>query len=325
MGCASSALFSVMDHISSEHVRRNSVTRNAWDGYAAHRRTVSEHLVRGRPAREGRLCVLGAGNSNDLDLPLLSATFAEIHLVDLDAAALLSGLSRQEVLYPEVLSRAISELPLERGPHLREEFAAVLSPERRAQIRCFGYFDVTGVVPRLSAWRQGETPTTEAIDACIEAARAYQPALATESFDVVASTCLLTQLIDSVAMALGAGHPRFMELMLAVRDRHLRLLVELLAPGGLGILFTDIVSSDTCPTLLTAPEDEFSVLTSRLVDEGNFFTGTNPRVLQHWFSNDREVGPLVERVQLVRPWQWRVGPRAYAVCAVKVLRKQARG
>jgi len=311
-----------MDHISTEHVRRNTVTRNAWDGYSAHRRTVSEHIVRGRAPGEGRLCVLGAGNSNDLDLPLLADTFAEIHLVDLDAAALLSGLSRQEMLYADGEPRqAVTGLPVEQGPHLREEFAAVLTPDRRAQIRCYGYTDLSGIVSRLAAWRQGETPTAETVDACLEAARAYRPPLAPQSFDVVASTCLLTQLIDSVAMSLGAGHPRFMELMLAVRDRHLRMLVELLAPGGLGILFTDIVSSDTAPALLTAPPDYFSVLTSRLVDAGNFFTGANPRVLQHWFTNDIEVGPLVERVQLVRPWQWRVGPRAYAVCAVKVLRK----
>jgi hypothetical protein len=315
-----------MDHISTEHVRRNVVTRNAWEGYSAHRRIVSEHLVRGRPSGAGRLCVLGAGNSNDLDLALLSATFAEIHLVDLDAAALLSGLSRQEMLYPDGDPSPTAEkleLPVERGPHLREKFAAVLSPERRAQIRCYGYVDVTGIVERLGAWRKGEPSTSESVTACVEAARLYSPPLPTESFDVVASTCLLTQLIDSVAMSLGADHPRFMELMLAVRDRHLRLLVELLAPGGLGVLVTDIVSSDTCPALLTAPEDYFSVLTSRQVDEGNFFTGANPRVLQHWFTNDVEVGPLVERVQLVRPWQWRVGPRAFAVCAVKVLRREA--
>jgi len=312
-----------MDHISTEHVRRNVVTRNAWDGYTAHRRAVSDHLTRERTPGDGRLCVLGAGNSNDLDLPLLAATFDEIHLVDLDAAALLSGLSRQNMLYPAGAPQAVgvaAKRP-EQGHHLREEFAAVMSAERPAQIRCYGYIDVTGVLPRLAAWRQGETPTDETVSACVEAARSAPLPLPAGSFDVVASTCLLTQLIDSVAMGIGPEHPRFMELMLTVRDRHLRMLIELLAPGGLAILFTDILSSDTCPALLTAPADFVPVLASRQVDQGNFFTGANPRILQHWFANDVEIGPLVDRTQLVRPWQWRVGPRAYAVCAVKVLRR----
>ena len=45
----------------------------------------------------GRLCVLGAGNCNDLDLRRLSERFDEIHLIDLDPAALGEAVRRQGV------------------------------------------------------------------------------------------------------------------------------------------------------------------------------------------------------------------------------------
>jgi hypothetical protein len=45
-------------------------------------------------------------------------------------------------------------------------------------------------------------------------------------FDVVASTCLLSQLIDCACAALGDGHPGLDRLALAGRDAHLRLLAS---------------------------------------------------------------------------------------------------
>ncbi len=44
----------------------------------------------------GRLCLLGAGNANDVDLNALAARFGEIHLVDID---------------PDAVARAVARLP----------------------------------------------------------------------------------------------------------------------------------------------------------------------------------------------------------------------
>lgn len=41
--------------------------------------------------------MLGAGNSNDLDLPRILDTYAEVHLVDIDEQALAEGVARQQV------------------------------------------------------------------------------------------------------------------------------------------------------------------------------------------------------------------------------------
>jgi hypothetical protein len=132
----------------------------------------------------------------------------------------------------------------------------------------------------------------------------------------------LTQIIDSVVTSLDANHPRFRELLLAVRDRHLRLLVELLAPGGLAVLFTDVVSSDTCAELSTVTDAEFPALVARLVSERNFFSGVNPQLLKRWFEQDRSTGSPLAHVQLVPPWRWQVGPRTYAVCAIRARRPE---
>lgn len=45
----------------------NATTRTHWDRYAVHRRRVTTLLLAGGNG-QGRLCVLGAGNCNDLDL-----------------------------------------------------------------------------------------------------------------------------------------------------------------------------------------------------------------------------------------------------------------
>jgi hypothetical protein len=62
---------------------------------------VTELVTRLAPARradgnpaDGVLCVLGAGNCNDLDLPGLVTVFDRIHLVDIDADALRTACSR---------------------------------------------------------------------------------------------------------------------------------------------------------------------------------------------------------------------------------------
>ena len=65
--------------------RMNASTAGSRAWFASHRQRI-EALLRRSP-KGGRLCVLGAGNCNDLDLPELADHFGEIHLVDLDETA----------------------------------------------------------------------------------------------------------------------------------------------------------------------------------------------------------------------------------------------
>jgi len=59
-----------------------------WRLYEGHRAHLTDVLLGSARGDGGRLCLLGAGRCNDVDLEKLAATFAEIHLVDIDAKAL---------------------------------------------------------------------------------------------------------------------------------------------------------------------------------------------------------------------------------------------
>jgi hypothetical protein len=74
----------------------NLQTRDAWERCFSHRRRVTALVTAAAAGANGRLCVLGAGNCNDLDLKELLKSFAEIHLVDLDREAVEWGIERQQ-------------------------------------------------------------------------------------------------------------------------------------------------------------------------------------------------------------------------------------
>src|SRR6188768_4458531 len=84
-----------------------------WQLYAAHREKFTQtvlSLASSAPNGAARLCVLGAGKCNDLDLTRLSQAFREVHLVDLDAASLASAVSREQ---PEVRNRLQPHAPVD--------------------------------------------------------------------------------------------------------------------------------------------------------------------------------------------------------------------
>src|SRR3954452_18851336 len=85
--------------IAATQAKYNRSTRDHWDHFAQHRRKVCELLVPENvsAAARGKLCVLGAGNCNDLDLPRLLESFDQIDLVDIDPTALSTAVRRQGV------------------------------------------------------------------------------------------------------------------------------------------------------------------------------------------------------------------------------------
>jgi hypothetical protein len=137
-------------------------------------------------------------------------------------------------------------------------------------------------------------------------------ALERRSFDVVASCCALSQLIDGAVRTIGPQHPDVVEHLLRRRDDHLADLEAGVRPGGSAVLVTDFVSSDTAPALLRRSDLSNEEVAS-LVAERNFFSGCNPFVLR-----DRlEALPTVTQVRWKPPWVWRMAPgRSYAVAAL---------
>ena len=117
----------------------------------------------------------------------------------------------------------------------------------------------------------------------------------------MASTCLLSQVLETAAHALGRNHRQIAEAEAALRAGHLRLMARLAAPGGEALLVAEVVSSDTLAELPRLPEVDLAGLLPELGREGNHFRGVHPRQLLAALRADPSVGPLVARRPRCRP------------------------
>src|SRR5262245_52552720 len=108
------------DFIVHKQAQLNRSTRGQWNLYSSHRKELERLLVPDRPG--GRICVLGAGNCNDLDLRWLTQVYREVHLVDIDGDALARGTQFQKV-------------------------------DGSEKIRLHGSIDLTGLANRLGTWK----------------------------------------------------------------------------------------------------------------------------------------------------------------------------
>ena len=270
---------------------RNAESRECWERFASHRARVTSLLLNSSGEAPGRLCILGAGNCNDLDLPHLSTQFDEIHLVDVDSEAVSLGIARQH---------------FDTDPRLVQHKEV----------------DLSGIADLIARWHVDQSPAEADIERCMkQAATASYPDLPS-ACDVVASTGLLTQLFDSASTRLGERHPRLLELLVRIRTRHIQLLFECLRPGGFAILISDFVSSETIPDLADIPEDELPEKIAAAIRARNFFTGAHPGVLQSMFTSESTIAPLACDVEMHGPWRWDLGPRVYAVCAIRARKRQ---
>lgn len=270
-------------------VRLNQETLDHWNLYRSHREAVARLVDQSPQPDSARFCVLGAGNCNDLDLARFTRRFAQVHLVDLDRQAMAKGVERQ-------------------------------LPSNPDGIKLHGGVDVTGILKTLATWQRYQ-PKKDSIDHCIREAQAFVGLPFLGQFEVVLSSCLLTQIIDSVVSMTGSGSiPR--NLVRALRLRHLHLLAELLLPGGVGILVTDFAPGQVGASQprATSPREK-----SRSVSPGSSFLAVNPEELCALTSNDAILRTLVHQTRLIPPWLWHQNPRlTLRVAAIQFRRIQHR-
>ena len=268
------------------HHDRNSRTQFDWQTFQSHRACVMEVLsgLRRSFAPPASLMLLGVGNGNDVDLQQLAEDYSKVILVDLD---------------PIAVQRAIERVPLE--ARQRFEIAAPM--------------DVTGIIDRLPT--DHDTTITDAQwMEIIQSAKS--PELGLPLADHVVSTCLLSQVVDSASFSIAPNHPRYFELLLAIRDGHLQSLARLAKPSGLFTLITDFVSSETLPQMRDIDQADLEPLLIHAVNNRNFFTGMNPAVLQQKISAANN--PLVESSVSHGIWRWKMGPKCFAVTAMTARR-----
>ena len=279
--------------VDSRVVRRqataNRSTRDHWAWFAAHRAEIQKLVLPEVGRTTGRLCVLGAGNCNDIDLKTLAGAFSEIHLVDLDREALDQAVGRQGVA-------------------------------DNAAVHLHGGVDLTGIADVFPAWEQQPPGMREVREAAARAARAGVPDVG-GPFDVVLSPCLLSQLVGYAGDVLGRHHPSRRELLVALRTRHLRTVVDLLAPGGTAVVVCDVASSTGQPRLLEVRREKLPELLDRLTYTDQGFDGISPFAMRQAIRSDPLIAPLLGPVQQAAPWLWHLGPRrTFLVYALRLRR-----
>lgn len=234
------------------------------------------------------LVLLGAGNCLDVDLSALSELFTKMHLVDLDRNALAGAINRATLPAGQFQIHApadIAEPLLSLSDDVIHELDADSSPE---------------LLKQLSS-ENGIADVPES--------------------DVVVSLCVMSQLFASLQQLVTDRHPLFANLVQAIRIGHLRRMLSMLRKGGVGILITDVVSSDTAPELNSSTPETLPSLVKQLVSSGNFFSGTNPANVLRDLNILSRLPNGAESVHTIDPWLWDLGSRTYAVYGLRIQKK----
>jgi hypothetical protein len=255
-----------------------------WELYAAHREKFTQAVLSVAPSSPGRLCVLGAGKCNDLELATLAEAYRELHLVDLDPAALASAVSRE---VPSVRRQLFPHAPVD---------LAVLSPKRAAK------------------WRR-RAPNPNELGAAAESALHGVSARLPGPFDVVVSACVLTQLGFALTQSFPEAHPLLGALRQITLETHLRELFALKAPEGAALFVCDLASSTHYPGLASmSPDADIAAVARDIVASRAFYQIARPELIADVLRDlaEREPSPLT-------PWLW-TGPldRVYLVYGYEI-------
>jgi hypothetical protein len=284
------------NEIVAEHCRRNATTVEAREFFAQHRHRLMQLLLKLQRNPSDRLCLLGAGNCNDIDLPRLTQCFQQITLVDLDPAACHAAVERQ--------AQSADQLA-----------------ELKKHIHISNSTDVTGLLEVFDSGKQTGQSPSEIAAWLLQRLQDSRPSMGHLAYDCVSSCCLLSQLVDSIAMGLGSQTERFMQVILTMRRQHLLAMIHCLVPGGRGLIVLDFVSTQTLPQLSSADEHDLPRTLLAAVEAQNFFTGLNPFAIHAELLRDSGLSHLVDHVQLSKPWLWKIPMKTFAVCAISFVKR----
>ena len=269
-----------MEAAEQRNVNQTSLLHRA--AFASQRAKVTELVCAAAAGRAGplRLCVLGAGNCNDLDLKRVSEHYAEIHLVDIDGDAVATVIARADEAA---------------RPHLRAHAPV----------------DLSGILERMDRWKAFDV-TAEELLACPGQSTQTIISSLPGPFDVVLSACLLTQLQLMVLRSLGDRHRLFEAARQIMNLIHLRSLLHLLGVGGRGLLVTDVTSDQICALERLERLEEAAERVAALGtfgQTGKLFYAVEPGLLELTCRADPELrrGLCLEPIR--DAWLWRNGPQ----------------
>jgi len=258
--------------------------------YENHRQHLTRQLLQGAASESpGSICILGAGNCNDVELSLLVQHYRDVHLVDLDAGA---------------LEQARERLP----------------ESERSRLYCHAPVDLSGMLVHLERWARFQLTPEQLMGHPDATAQALAQKLG-GPFDVVASACVLTQMQLAVLTALGEKHRLFQAIRHTLSVTHLRTLASLTRPGGRIVFASDLVANDHVALPDTSDAD-LRPFFDDVVQSGNAMYVAHPGVLGAILRDD----PVLKRDLSSEPirdiWLWQQGPaRTFLVYARHLIKR----
>lgn len=254
----------------------NRLSARQSEFFASHRATLTNLIMSQKDTQKKRLCVLGAGNCNDLDLNYLAQMFSEVHLVDIDREAV----GKARVNLPKDLFEKV---------HLHAPL------------------DISGAHKHLVKWRNMQV-TPEALIAFPESAVKSIINKLPGEFDYVVSACLLSQILLVFRKLLGESHPLFEAGTVTLLVTHLRLLLALLQPHGKALLVTDISSNDICELQNFNAAHHGLPFLEQLLKNHEVFTYLRPDLLQQLVTQDPSLNASSTLGSPMQAWLWQNGP-----------------
>ena len=271
------------DWVRDLHRSSNRSTRGRRSIYSPHRRRVMA-LIQPHLSLSRDIVILGAGNSNDIDLPLLLGSCASVELVDLDSEALEAG---------------VHEWGCRRHPALTLR----------------GDVDVTGGLEDSHA--PGRHPLSAA---ALTRTFSQEVVLDLDQRDVVLSTGLLSQVLLTALELVDEGDPDVGSLIHALISGHISSVVRLVRPGGWGIITIELVSSETLREIASPIRSQLNLqsLASRAIFARNHFRGLDPQSVLDCVRSLTAISGRLEAMRLIEPWLWQMTPtRSYLVYALE--------
>jgi hypothetical protein len=279
----------LFDRAQRAEQRGNKDIRDLWQRYAGHRQQVTAAILALAPPGGGRVLLLGAGNANDLDLELLAARFDEVHLVDIDAAALARATGRQ-------------------------------TPAVRARLRSHAPVDLSGLYQQLARWDVAPAPPLPTlVDAGAAAVLKQLPA----GFDVVASCCVLSQMSWALEQLLTPDDSTLAQLQQALLRIHLRTLLALIQPAGAALLVADQVSTEAYPLDELPPGEDLGALAARLASTRVTYPVCNPELVRQMLHRDPQLAAVGQPLELGVPWLWD-GPKEQSYLVLPMVLRRRR-
>jgi hypothetical protein len=196
-----------------------------------------------------------------------------------------------------------------------------VSEAGRSRVCAHGPVDVSGFFVDLERWGRMQVTPQEIMNAPAVGSKRVAAALP-GPFDVVASTCLLTQLQLTLLEVLGETHQLFGALREFLTLTHLRTLAALTKPGGRALLITDLCEASVFPPGRPRDDADLGPLMDELVTLGHVIHSSHPVLIKLTLADDPVLKRSFEAPVVSSPWLWQNGPARRFLCyGVEMARK----